>query len=338
MNAAQNQTAAKGQVRIFACGGAATNIARAFEPHRGATRAGFASIDAVYIDTSRSNLNNEIPRDAVYLIDGLDGSGKVRRENANEIANHSANILNTHGPVDLNIVLSSLAGGSGSVIAPTIAGELLAMGQNVIIIGVGGTDAALDIENTMKTLKSYESLAQLHETPIIMSYFENSNENPRRKIDAAVVDMIMMLAILFSRENKELDSRDLYNFLRFTNVVSGAHPQLAALSLIEGTNTIPQIGNIFSVATLATEETGTALSETPDYQAVGYMPAEAAVKALQQAPIHFVTSDGVFPAHVVRFQGILDQRSKSTQARSALTKRDTVLNNADKPNAKGLVL
>lgn len=337
MNAAQIQTVNKGRMRIYACGGAATNIARAFEEHRGESRAGFAEIDVVYIDTSRSNLNNDIPADSVYLIDGLDGSGKVRRENASDIANHSQSILHTHNPRDINIVMSSLAGGSGSVIAPTIANELLGMGQNVIVIGVGATDAVLDIENTMKTMKSYESIAQLKNTPVIMAYFENSNTNPRREIDRAVSELVLMLAILFSRENKELDSRDLHNFLRFTNVVPGAVPQLAALSTIEGTNTIPQIGNIFSVATLATEATGTALSETPDYQAVGYMPEAAAVSALQSAPIHFVTSDGVFPSHVVRFQRILDERSKATQARAALTKRDTVLTNADKPNAHGMV-
>ena len=76
----------KGKVKLYACGGGGINIGHLFEQHRGKSEAGFAQIDVTYIDTSRSNVKAGITADNLYLLEGLDGSGKLRAENHKVIA------------------------------------------------------------------------------------------------------------------------------------------------------------------------------------------------------------------------------------------------------------
>ena len=124
----------KGRVRLYAAGGCGLNIGGQLAAHRDRNETAFANLDIVYVDTSKSNLRNGIDAANVYLIPDLDGSGKVRSENHAEIGQHIRQILHKFSPADLNIVLSSAAGGSGSVIAPLLASELLASDAPTIVI------------------------------------------------------------------------------------------------------------------------------------------------------------------------------------------------------------
>lgn len=324
----------KGRVRIFSCGGAGVNIGQHFEQHRGASESAFAEIDVVYVDTSRSNLRTTINPDHCYMLDGMDGSGKVRSENHQEIDGRIRAILQKFKPVGLNIVLSSASGGSGSVIGPLLTSELLGSESPTIVIAIGSADSRLDAENTLKTIKSYESIARMRKAPVVMSYVQNSKTNSRSEADASVIAMVMALCVLFSRENRELDSRDLFNFLRFDRVTTFP-AQLAALTLVEGKAEIKDLGNVISVATLAKEGGVTTLKETPDYQCVGYFPETADESILQKAPMHFVTSDGIFPEVAIHLQKIL-RDLESVQ--SARVKRQGFLSNTDSATESGLVL
>jgi hypothetical protein len=98
-----------GTIRIYGCGGAGTNIAQQFfgleeDPN-------FAEIKTTIIDTSRSNLHGGIPDEACFILPDVDGSGKVRKENHEEIAKSIKPILVKHQPESLNIVVFSTAGG-----------------------------------------------------------------------------------------------------------------------------------------------------------------------------------------------------------------------------------
>ena len=108
----------RGQIRVYACGGAGSNIAANLEKYSvDATDTGehtAANLNITYIDTSRSNLarnRNNVKDEQCYLIEGLDGSGKIRSENYDVIVQHSKNIIQEHKPLDLNIVISSGSGG-----------------------------------------------------------------------------------------------------------------------------------------------------------------------------------------------------------------------------------
>lgn len=325
----------KGKVKLYACGGGGINIGARFERHRGLSETGFAEIDTVYVDTSRSNLSRQIDQKSCYLMEGLDGSGKIRAENYEEISGRVRDILQQHKPGDVNIVLSTAAGGSGSVIAPSLVSELLDREIPVIVITIGNADTRLEAENTLKTLKSYEAVAKLRKAPVVMAYVQNSEQMPRAKADAHVESIIMALAVVYSRENRELDSKDLFNWLRFDRVTTFG-PQLSALTLLDGSSDIDDLGNIISVATVAAETESTKISVTPEYQCVGYIPANADTTVLGTTPLHFVTSDGVFGDVAAGLQRMLAEMEESRSAR--LPKKSNLLSNTDKPTESGLVL
>lgn len=101
----------KGRVVVFGCGGAGVNIASSLGSSKYNDEIGFATLDPIYIDTSRSNLDKSLDDSKIYLIDDVDGSGQVRKENAREINNRIRPIIQQFKPADLNIVVSSAAGG-----------------------------------------------------------------------------------------------------------------------------------------------------------------------------------------------------------------------------------
>lgn len=330
----------KGKVRIYACGGGGLNIGQRMEKHRGKDEVGFAISDIAYIDTSRSNLRSSISADHCYLLDGLDGSGKVRAENHEEIANHTREILQKFKPMDLNIVVSMAAGGSGSVIAPLITSELLAADKPVVVIAVGSADTKLDAQNSLKTIKSYESISKRRQTPVVMYYVENSPQRTREEVDAMVVEVMASLCLLFSRENRELDSRDLYNFLRYTKVTSFP-AQLVSLSIHSKDNNLSahaHLGNIISVATLAAEGSSVSLTPMPEVQYSGFVPADTHMSVTSDLPLHFIVSDGIIPQVYEDFAKLIKEQDEAAAARLAKRGNKSMLSASDDVQDTGLVL
>lgn len=102
----------RGQLRLYGCGGAGTNCASYFDKADVELSGSVgAEIHAVYVDTSRSNIKASINPEHVCVLDNVDGSGKIRSENANLIAENVRQILLKHKPMDLNVVVFSAAGG-----------------------------------------------------------------------------------------------------------------------------------------------------------------------------------------------------------------------------------
>jgi hypothetical protein len=318
----------KGKVRLYSCGGCGTNIGAQLEEFRDRTEVAFAALDIVYVDTSKSNLHSEIDIKNCYLLDGLDGSGKIRSENHEVIATHIRAILQKFPPADLNIVLHSAAGGSGSVIGPLLTSELLASGVPTVVIAIGSADTVLDATNTLKTLKSYESIARSRKAPVVMTYAQNSQELMREDADANAVSTVMALCVLFSRQNRELDSKDLFNFLRY-DLVTSFDPQLVSLTLVEGQQSVENLGNVITVASLAKTQTAATMPVMPEVQYVGYLPDNASEKIMNNVPLHFITSDGVFPEVATRLQKLLSDQERNVAARvpkaSVLSKDDNIV-------------
>lgn len=324
----------KGNIRLYAAGGCGVNIGTLLEKHRDQDEIAFGKIDIVYIDTSKSNIKSNIDKDHCYLIDGLDGSGKLRSENHLEINDRIRAILQHFKPADLNIVISSAAGGSGSVISPLLTRELLASGAPTVVLTIGSADTRLDAENTLKTIKSFEAIAKKSDAPVVMAYVQNSKTTSRAEADNIMFNTVMSLSVLFSRENHELDSKDLFNWLRFDRVTTFPI-QLASLSIVEGKEAVKEVGNVISVATLAVEGNPTTLSEMPEYQCVGFLPEGAGEPVMVKAPLHFVISDGIIPEVGKHLQKLLTGLEAAQNAR---IRKTSVLTNDDKQHDSGLVL
>lgn len=324
----------KGTVTLYGVGGTGVNIAKLFESVRGKESLGNANLTPVYVDTSRSNLSDNVKDEYCYLVDGTDGSGKRRRENADEISQRAKDILQKHKPGNLSIVVGSGAGGSGSVIGPNLARELLENDSPVVVILVGDATTRLDALNTLNTLKSYSAISNLTEKPLAVLYVQNSKDNPRKAVDEHVRAVISSLIVLSSRENDELDTMDVTNFLRFDRDITTYGPQLAALTMVDATTDLSMLGNFIVVATLATREEDTTPPGTPDAQYVGYLPIDSDPVKRASGPLHFVLSDGIFgyvQDKLNQFLKDLDKQRSSHIATKAL------VSDADKVDAKGMV-
>lgn len=295
----------KGRVRIYACGGTAINIIGALKTQT-INRDVIADFDIVLVDTSPANLRKHQHEAACYLVenlqgDELDGSGKYRGENIDPIRERVKPILQAHRTGDLNILLSSGAGGSGSVIANLLGKELAARGELFVALVVGSTSSKLEAQNTLNTIKSYEAAAKEYSVPVVMSYLQNSPNLPRSAVDKRMISTITFLGILFSRRNHELDSKDLQHWLQYGQPITSFPPRLSMLTVLwhqagdaQLKTDMSQLGNIITVATLAPEGVDTDLPVPPEYQTVGILPSIKTVdEQVDGKVINYIISDGV---------------------------------------------
>lgn len=291
-------------MKIFAAGGAGCNVAARFLKFQNKDNQGFSNIECVFIDTSKSNLNPNIPASQVYLVDNLDGSGKLRASNYQVLNECSRDILLQHKPADVNIILSSGGGGSGSVLGPIITSELLGRGETVIVITIGSTASRKETDNTLKTLQSYEKISQLRQKPVIMAYRENSTTSPRGHIDAEIDSMILVLSAIFSGNNRELDMSDLRNFLNY-NLVTSFAPKLSYLDITSGSVMLARGQALVTLVTLTDDKTSSDIDVLAEYQAVGYIPDVAKENLGIAMPLHAAVITGYFNGVAERLEAKL---------------------------------
>lgn len=279
--------------KIYACGGAGTNVALGLEKYQGIETGGLCTLDINYIDTSRSNLRDGIDGSRVYVLDGKDGAGKKRDTHYNAIYERRNEILLDHKPGDINIILHSCSGGSGSVIGPVLVSELLDRKEPVIVLMIGTSDSRIETENTAKTLKSYESISKNREVPVIACYNENSQDTPRGAVDVQIRTAALVLAAIFSGQNAELDSSDLYNFLNY-NKVTSFKPRLAKLDFFSGKVELPKDQSLVTLVTLAKPGDDTTSTIPVEHQSVGFTSREALEVISIDMPIHAAIISGAF--------------------------------------------
>jgi hypothetical protein len=327
----------RGKVTVYAAGGAGINIANSLDGRQPASDPTYAQMDISYIDTSRANLKGKsINPDAIYLIGGdheeKDGSGKKRDTHFEDIKDCTGDILQKYPAGDLSIVINSLSGGSGSVIGPLLVRALVKAGKPVIAVAIVTTTSKTEIENSLNTLKSYEGIVSALNAPVTLALYHNNADTPRTVVDNEVRGLVASLMMLYSRQNTELDSQDLFNWLRFDRRTS-FEPQLSALEVVHQDYQAKVEGEVISVATLTTPDIDAQLTTIPEYHCQGFvMSAEAT--ALRSLPRHyFITSN--FFARTNKM--LLKYVEQFGQQREARTKRNTMLTNNDVVDDTGMV-
>lgn len=307
---------------LYGAGGAGINLVANFLKHNGKKEAGFADIQTFFLDTSSSNLLSKEPEDHVYIIEGIDGSGKKRDSNYRIISERSNEMLHRFKPGDINVVIHSASGGSGSVIGPTLVSELLDRDVPTIVIMVGSSDSRIETHNTVNTLKSYEVISQKRETPVIAVYYENSSDSPRGEVDQRIKTTIILLAAIFSGENRELDSADLHNFLAYQKVTS-FKPKLSYLDFFSKKIELQRDQTVVSLVTLTDENTTSAVELPVEYQAVGFVSEQAKNSVDVALPIHVAIISGFFHDVIERLTkrlGTFDEARRAHVDKSILTK------------------
>lgn len=231
-------------VRIYFAGGFGMNIG---------SSAIFEHADTCFIDSSRSNENANVDKDNVVYVKGIKdvgGSGGHRANNYQYIAAAIPGFLDRYQPADLNIVVFSLSGGTGSVAGPLIISSLLKANHPTVAVAIGDASSQKYLDNSINTLKSLEGVSASTGLPVVMSYHVNG-ERDRGEIDSDINFAIEALIELGSQKNADLDVMDVTNFFQFSNVVS-APPQLMGLSLFDSRQLASQTIEPIAIASLYT--------------------------------------------------------------------------------------
>ena len=306
-------------ITIYSCGGMGVNLGTRFQQFNGAKSTDAAIISTVYIDTSRSNMRSDITDEQVFLVpslegDALDGSGKKRDSNYKHIAPIIPEILHKHRAGDLNIVIHSASGGSGSVLGPLLVNGLLEQNRNVIVIMAGSRASAVEFKNTRDTFISYDNIATNRHKPIPIFYRENING--RGVVDGEICSVIPLLATICSGNNRELDSQDITNFLNFGNfpLLEAYAPGLVSLEFFSGNIELPKERRIITAITLTDDNTSSDIvGAVCPYQAVGYVNDNVKKNMDFQFPLHACLIYNAFGDTVKLYRNLVEEYEKDTQ-------------------------
>lgn len=309
----------KGKLRIYAAGGFGLNIASRFsEPNSDAP--GYCTVEPAYIDSSRSNLSREgITEERLYLLPDVDGAGSIRTEVREDIIRNVPHILQKFKPLDFNLVVFSAGGGSGSVAGPYITRDLLARGLPTAVIVVGADESITSAKNTLATLKSLEGIAEKQNLPVVMYYRQNGAGIKRSEIDTDCHYVVAALSMLCSKQNAELDSKDIQNWVQFSKY-SSARPRLARLMVSSTNASVDALEDPISIATLTANPDDEMFTTVPEYHCAGF-------------PIHANLIRDALPRHLtITYEGIPDFYKK-------LSKRidELALQNRGRVNHESLV-
>ena len=244
----------------------------------------------LYIDTSTNNATSEaLAENRFHHIKSMDvegnklsGSGGERITNFQHIklgVNEFINTLKLHQNHDLNIVVFSLSGGTGSVAAPVIIDNLLATGANVIGLVVADSTNFQFIHNSERTIVTLNTIAKKRAALPLM-YFNNKVYRTNNEIDKIkacnrdVLSVISTLSIFTSGENKDIDDKDmelmfkphLYSALNISNGIYGISAGVCELTERE----LKDKNVILGRTLVATEDEGLAISPLSNYPLLQY--------------------------------------------------------------------
>ncbi|QTH80328.1 hypothetical protein PA10_00128 [Pseudomonas phage pPa_SNUABM_DT01] len=263
-----------GKIRIYGCGGGGVNIGKEYldQGHSG----DIANIEACFIDTSDANLEDRLI-DKTWLFDDLDGSGAVRQTNVAAIQKAIPDIIRKFPAADVNIVIFTLAGGTGSVAGPLLLQQLLADGHMAVAIVIGAKHSGRNAENTLATVKTLDAIRHVTGKPVVMHLGINSTNAPTDDgVDREAHLMITSLAMLCSRRNHRLDTADLRSLFDFTKSTS-APAQMCRLHVTDNTeafNKVMKTGPL-AAAYLLRQSTDPVPDLFVPYSTYGTMPAIA---------------------------------------------------------------
>lgn len=304
------------KLTMYLCGGLGLNVAKELSKFLSQEK-GFADSNIVCIDTSRSNLDFK-DDDCVdlYLLHGLDGGGKIRKDNINAITSTALDILQKHKPSCYNIIINSAGGASGSTIGPVLAKHLLDKDKMVVVITVGSTASHIEATNTLNTLKSYDGITKVTKKPLAMVYLENKTGQSRSEINKRIVYAVNDLKVLFSGQNAELDSRDLYNWLRFERSTS-IEPRLTVLTIGSDEELSKvNLGVVHSVAILTSSDVDPDFNgRYTEYSCNGFVPQSIAKVLDNKNPLFFVLSDGPIADIQENLRTVIEEMNEKRDSR-----------------------
>lgn len=144
-----------------------------------------------------------------------------------------------------------------------VTAKLIEQGKSVIVIGINSKSSVIELNNTMKTLKTYRAMSSNIAKPISMYYIEN---NSRVEADRQALHFVNLLSLLTDKKvTEEFDNSDLKSFLYFDKVTAN-DPTLSILEVSANDVSMPQKGTSIVGTILITKNKASSIQGTiPEY-------------------------------------------------------------------------
>lgn len=190
--------------RLFGTGGAGKSAALHY------SKSNRFNTEITTIDTSGVE---EISQGVESIrIEGLNGSGKYRAKNIDPIMTFISDYVPQTRFADVNVIVHSFSGGSGSVIAPLLVDEILRQNKIAIVIGILDTDSEIDTVNALNTLRTLDNFVKQRGSYLPVMLFDNNFG--RYVVDRGINMMIKHLSVIFDVPYIGLDLEDRIKFIR----------------------------------------------------------------------------------------------------------------------------
>lgn len=253
----------KSVINVFSCGGVGMKtIGRLMSdkkvPHDHYKR--------IFCDTSLSDVEQagiNINKEVVFIPAGIDkesGSGSLRSTHAKAIKDSIPELMNKHwieNQYDLNIVISSTAGGTGNIFAHHIIKYLLEKKMQVIYIFVTSDVSGQAIDNTLNVISGVEGLPSATGMPLTIypiGYTRQKEPDSGLTTFEAVENeanaVITKLIFLYGTIIAKFDYSDKLSWLCFNRMNKSVQPRLNRL-YIRIKNKDGEIGAIKNVMSVA---------------------------------------------------------------------------------------
>jgi hypothetical protein len=221
-------------VTVYGCGGGGINMVRRALPEfkNNATYR--------YIDTSK--LANLLAGEEAIIMGSGEGSGGVRQENADPVIKAIASLSDEDlGLADVNIVVFSVAGGSGSVIAPLLIKDIAGRRKRLVIaLVISATQSKMHTNNTLKTLQSLRNITDEIGLYLPISIFDNNAGI--KAVDQTMPYKLARLVDLLTAPTIEIDKNDRLNWINVPKTLGVSMSGLRLLYVTTATESTMDAG------------------------------------------------------------------------------------------------
>ena len=206
-------------VTLIGCGGCGINISRPFHSHK--------NVNIRLFDTSDAN---ERSGEHVIILGDGHGSGGDRSQNARIIERSIPQLTEVERPLtDVVIIMSSLSGGSGSLISPVLARDYAQRNVRVICVGVADTGYMVAAKNTANTLKTFHAITKNNDIRIPMILVSNDHASTQGQVNEMVTSMVAHLLDVLTVPVEEVDRNDRLNWID-SSKITGADVGIKMMS------------------------------------------------------------------------------------------------------------
>jgi len=237
------------EVRIYACGGTGIKVVSQLHASN-LDDTNIAEMLPVYLDTSRSDFSEKTPPDHCYVVhdrngEEIKGKGK-QRVGVTEITEAIPGFLSKFPPTEVNLVVFSLSGGTGSTAGPLLLKELGERNVQAIAIVVGSGESLITVNNSFAALHSMNNIAEMLGRTQLISYHYGRNGI---EADEQMTYVILGLLTLLSGMNGSLDEIDVANWVQSERVTT-IEPGLVTFQLMNDTSQVNNLESVISIASI----------------------------------------------------------------------------------------